>query len=134
MFINTKNQTVFQTLPTHHWLGPNRAIPLTEADLGATMPDGAVYLSLFDFFNVGVSEHVTKVTRQVGFDDISRCALVLPSSHFYAAAQALVAWYNAVWAYVAQQQALLLAGQREFVPLDEFILNELPQLADFMPE
>ncbi len=122
MYVNTKNLLTFSVLPSEHYLRPSLAVPVVP---GETLPDGSRYVTVLTYFDEGVSDHVAQVVRAQNFDDISRCALVLPSSPFYQTARSLIAWYNEVWAYVAQEQQKLEAGEREFMPLAEFI-KELP--------
>lgn len=124
MYINTKNHLVFAELPALHHINPRLALPIT---LDEPLPDGSLYTTVFNYFDKGISAHVNAVVKSHNFDDISRCALVKDTSPFYASAQSLITWYNAVWTYVAQEQAKLDAGEREFAPLADFI-TELPTL------
>lgn len=123
MYINTKNLLTFSVLPEEHYLRPSLTVPVV---LGESLPDGSRYVTVLTYFDEGVSDHVAQVVRAQNFDDISRCSLVLPTSPFHQTAQSLIAWYNEVWAYVAQEHQRFEAGEREFIPLNEFLL-ELPR-------
>lgn len=131
MIINTKNQLVFDTLPAQHWLGPNKSIPLTEADIGRTLPDGTVYKTLYQFFDEAIEGMIEAQAVALGYKNaISARSYAGDVSPFQAQSKQFVRYCGGVWAYAAQQYQLIITAQRDMPSLED-LGTELPAFEDF---
>jgi hypothetical protein len=80
-------------------------------------------------YGEALQAHIDTTARDKDYDNGYACASYANSTNqqWQAEAQDFIRWRDMCWQYAIEQLALLAAGHRDIVTLDEFI-NELPAM------
>lgn len=126
MYIQTSNQTIHLTLPEFHWISP-----VLKASLTPENAEDYGYVPVQKYYIQQVQAHLDAKAQTRGYDNIvSACSYAAVPNTFQAESIAFINWRSAVWAYLYQGFADVLAGSRELPPVTSLI-NELPTLESF---
>jgi|SRR5690606_30281586 len=84
---------------------------------------------LIEGYKIGIAGHINSIAREKDYDNGIACITYANSTNatWEQEALAFIAWRDAVWAYAYPELDEFENGQREEIPVNEFLL-ELPAI------